>query len=99
MDQPTDPRDRVETVARSRAILGRMDERDERRPPHWQEGRRLRARELPEEGWSGMRIAEALGVTRGAVSQWTGAGTGRRSGSALPPQAAGREGPVDRRAA
>jgi transposase len=40
-------------------------------PPHdWQEGRRLRALELQEEGWKAIRIAEALGVTRGAVSQW-----------------------------
>lgn len=36
----------------------------------WQEGRRLRALELHEQGWLSARIAEALGVTRGAVSQW-----------------------------
>src|SRR5688500_13802823 len=40
-------------------------------PPHdWKEGRRLRALELYEAGWRAIRIAEALGVTRGAVSQW-----------------------------
>lgn len=39
-------------------------------PRDWREGRRLRAWELAEAGWSGRRIAEALGVTRGAVSQW-----------------------------
>jgi transposase len=40
-------------------------------PPHdWKEGRRLRAVELHEAGWKAIRIAEALGVTRGAVSQW-----------------------------
>jgi transposase len=40
-------------------------------PPHdWKEGRRLRAPELSEAGWRAIRIAEALGVTRGAVSQW-----------------------------
>jgi transposase len=40
-------------------------------PPHdWKEGRRLRALELHEAGWKPIRIAEALGVTRGAVSQW-----------------------------
>jgi transposase len=40
-------------------------------PPHdWQEGRRLRALELFETGWKAIRIAAALGVTRGAVSQW-----------------------------
>jgi transposase len=39
-------------------------------PTEWKEGRRLRAWELHEAGWTGKRIAEALGVTRGAVSQW-----------------------------
>jgi transposase len=36
----------------------------------WREGRRLRAWELHEAGWSQAAIAEALGVTPGAVSQW-----------------------------
>ena len=36
----------------------------------WREGRRLRAFELRQEGWSQQRIAEALGVSKGAVSQW-----------------------------
>ena len=36
----------------------------------WREGRRLRAWELHEAGWSQAAIAEALGVTEGAVSQW-----------------------------
>ena len=39
-------------------------------PRDWKEGRRLRALELSEQGWKAIRIAEALGVTRGAVSQW-----------------------------
>ena len=39
-------------------------------PQDWKEGRRLRALELHEQGWPGHRIAAALGVTRGAVSQW-----------------------------
>jgi transposase len=39
-------------------------------PHDWKEGRRLRALELYEQGWKPIRIAEALGVTRGAVSQW-----------------------------
>lgn len=48
-------------------------------PRDWREGRRLRAWELYEAGWSGARIAEALGVTRGAVSQWLSRGrTGGR---------------------
>src|SRR5215218_5850371 len=36
----------------------------------WREGRRLRAFELKERGWKQTQIAEALGVTEGAVSQW-----------------------------
>jgi transposase len=36
----------------------------------WREGRRLRAIELKERGWKQSEIAEALGVTEGAVSQW-----------------------------
>jgi DNA-directed RNA polymerase specialized sigma24 family protein len=33
----------------------------------WREGRRLRAFELKQLGWSQQRIAEALGVSKGAV--------------------------------
>ena len=36
----------------------------------WREARRFRAWELHEKGWSQTLIAEALGVTDGAVSQW-----------------------------
>jgi transposase len=36
----------------------------------WREGRRLRAFELKQKGWTQQRIAEALGVSKGAVSQW-----------------------------
>jgi transposase len=36
----------------------------------WREGRRLRAFELKERGWKHKQIADALGVTEGAVSQW-----------------------------
>jgi len=39
-------------------------------PRDWREGRRLRALELHEQGWLGKEIAEALGVTAGAISQW-----------------------------
>jgi transposase len=34
------------------------------------EGRRLRALELKERGWKQTQIADALGVSEGAVSQW-----------------------------
>jgi transposase len=45
-----------------------MRRRDE--PTDWREGRRLRAWELKQQGWSQKAIADALGVTEGAVSQW-----------------------------
>ena len=36
----------------------------------WREGRRFRAYELKLKGWKQTQIADALGVTEGAVSQW-----------------------------
>jgi transposase len=39
-------------------------------PSDWREGRRLRAFELKERGWKQTQIADALGVSEGAVSQW-----------------------------
>ncbi len=47
-----------------------MKTQDDGPPRDWREGRRFRALELHEAGWIGERIAEALGVTAGAVSQW-----------------------------
>ena len=37
---------------------------------NWREARRLQAWHLKQQGWSQRRIAEALGVSEGAVSQW-----------------------------
>ena len=48
-------------------------------PKRWREGRRLRAWQLFQEGWSQKRIAQALGVTVGAVSHWLV--RGRQTGS------------------
>src|SRR3712207_3411463 len=47
-----------------------MDNSLSREATDWREGRRLRAFELKQEGWSQQQIAEALGVSKGAVSQW-----------------------------
>ena len=47
-----------------------MDEKRSHEAKDWKEGRRLRALELYQAGWKQVKIAEALGVTPGAVSQW-----------------------------
>src|SRR5918993_4697648 len=47
-----------------------MDNSLSKEATDWREGRRLRAFELKQLGWSQQRIAEALGVSNGAVSQW-----------------------------
>jgi len=41
-----------------------------KQPNSWHEWRRLRAWELAQQDWPVGKIAEALGVTHGAVSQW-----------------------------
>jgi len=47
-----------------------MDKPTNQQPRDWREARRLRAWELHQKGWQQKDIAEALGVTPGAVSQW-----------------------------
>lgn len=47
-----------------------MDNSLSKEATDWREGRRLRAFELKQEGWSQQEIADALGVSKGAVSQW-----------------------------
>jgi transposase len=47
-----------------------MEKRLSSEATNWREGRRLRAVELKERGWKQTQIADALGVTEGAVSQW-----------------------------
>lgn len=44
------------------------------KPADWREGRRLRAWALHQQGWKQNAIAQALGVTPGAVSQWIARG-------------------------
>jgi transposase len=44
------------------------------KPTDWREGRRLRAWALHQQGWKQKAIAQALGVTPGAVSQWMARG-------------------------
>jgi transposase len=48
--------------------LGGM--KQEKQQLEWKEGRRRRAWELHEQGWKQQDIAAALGVSKGAVSQW-----------------------------
>ena len=47
-----------------------MTKQTEKQAQDWREARRMRAWELKQAGWKPIKIAEALGVTRGAVSQW-----------------------------
>ena len=47
-----------------------MDNQLSKEASDWREGRRLRAWELKEQGWQQQYIADALGATKGAVSQW-----------------------------
>src|SRR5215218_6551482 len=47
-----------------------MDNSLSKEATDWREGRRMSAFELKQQGWSQQRIAEALGVSKGAVSQW-----------------------------
>jgi transposase len=47
-----------------------MSTTDPQKPVSWSEGRRLRAWELHQLGWTQAHIAAALGVTQAAVSQW-----------------------------
>jgi transposase len=42
-------------------------------PHDWKEARRFRALDLKQAGWTQQEIAEVLGVTKGAVSQWMSA--------------------------
>ena len=48
----------------------RMSTPKPRSPRDWREGRQLRAWALHQQGWTGTAIAQALGVTKGAVSRW-----------------------------
>jgi transposase len=50
--------------------MGSMKKTASSRAADWREGRRLRAFELKQQGWNQREIANALGVTEGAVSQW-----------------------------
>ncbi|HYT37008.1 MAG TPA: winged helix-turn-helix domain-containing protein [Ktedonobacteraceae bacterium] len=60
------------------------------RKADWREERRKRAWELNEQGWQQKEIAEALGVSKGAVSQWMkrGRAGGVEALNAHPPEGA-----------
>jgi transposase len=53
-----------------RTLSGQMERTLSGQASDWREGRRLRAFELKERDWKQTEIADALGVTEGAVSQW-----------------------------
>ncbi len=67
---------------------GEMSREEVIQPKDWREARRFRAWELKQKGWRQRDIAEALGVSDGAISQWLkgvrqegiGALRGRRGG-------------------
>src|SRR5215472_7651554 len=56
----------------------------------WREKRRKRAWDLKQQGWKQQAIAQALGVSEGAVSQWLkrGRAGGREALDAHPPKGA-----------
>src|SRR5690242_17394094 len=66
-----------------------MSTPDPNPPISWREGRRRRAGELYQQGWPQVRIAAALGVSQGAVSQWL-----PRASSNGPPALADRSRPA-----
>jgi len=47
-----------------------MTEKKKNQAKDWREARRLQAWKLKQKGWKQNKIAEALGVSEGAVSQW-----------------------------
>jgi len=47
-----------------------MAEKKRNQAKEWREARRLQAWKLKQKGWKQNKIAEALGVSEGAVSQW-----------------------------
>lgn len=57
---------------------------------NWKEERRKRAWALHQEGWSQKKIAEVLGVTPGAVSQWIKRGLKEGADGLLHPKVPGR---------
>ena len=47
-----------------------MNKKKQTQAENWREARRFQAWDLSQKGWKQKVIAEALGVTEGAVSQW-----------------------------
>src|SRR5438874_12224628 len=66
----------------------------------WREERRKRAWELKEQGWQQKEIAKALGVSKGAVSQWMKRGRegGIEALKAHPPKGVKPKLPVEQKA-
>jgi transposase len=75
-----------------------MDNSLSKEATDWREGRRSRAWELKREGRTQQQIADALGVSKGAVSQWMKRareggveGLKRRVASGAPPRLSEQE--------
>ena len=66
----TDTRMAFKTSGAECGTLSPVNNQETKQPGDWREARRLRAWELKQKGWKQKGIAEALGVTPGAVSQW-----------------------------
>ena len=60
-------------------IIVRMNYERSEHSRAWMEARSLRAWELLQKGWKQIEVAEALGISRGAVSRW--AALARKEGS------------------
>lgn len=46
------------------------NEKKKKEPKDWRDARRLQAWELKQKGWKQKNITQALGVSKGTVSQW-----------------------------
>ena len=67
-----------------------MSTTNRHRPISWREGRRQRAWQLHQQGWTQVQIATALGVSQAAVSQWLARASSHGPGALADHPAPGR---------